>query len=94
MLLRVMFERYIRLFHKNDLKIKIIGTSCILCVHIHWDIFPFMMMSMDAYTDDNGGHASHDTQGSIDLRTSLRTTSSIMMNLGGYKPPGDPHLHM
>ena len=31
------------------------------------------------YDDDDDGHASHDTQRSVDLRTSLRTTSSIIM---------------
>ena len=35
MLLRVMCKSYIRLCHKYDLKMKTIGTSCILCVHIH-----------------------------------------------------------
>jgi len=50
MLLRVMCEQCIGLCHKDDLKMKTTGTSCILCVHIHRDTSPFMMMSTDAYT--------------------------------------------
>lgn len=38
--------------------------------------------------DDNGGHASHDIQGSIDLQMSLQTTSSIMMGPGGVNHLG------
>ena len=34
MLPRVMCELCIGLCHKNDLKMKIIGSSCILCGHI------------------------------------------------------------
>ena len=50
MLLRIMCGRCIGLCHKNDLKIQTIGTSCILCVHIHRVTFPFMMMGTNAYT--------------------------------------------
>ena len=50
MLLRETYEPCIGLCHKDDLKMKTIGTSCILCVHIHWVTSPFMMMSRDAYT--------------------------------------------
>ena len=32
--------------------------------------------------DDNGDHAEHDTEGSADLRMSLRTASSTMMGFG------------
>jgi len=49
MLVRVIYERYIGLCHEDDLKMNTIGTSCILCVHIHRDTSPFMMMSTDAY---------------------------------------------
>ena len=35
------------------------------------------------YDDDDDGHASHDTQGSADLRTSQRTSSLTMMGVGG-----------
>ena len=49
MLPRVMCERCIGLCHKDDLKMKTIRTSCILCIHIHWVTSPFMMMSMDVY---------------------------------------------
>ena len=41
------------------------------------------------YDDD---HASHDTQGSVDLRKSLRTTSSTMMGLGSVNRLGI-HAH-
>ena len=50
MLLRVICERYIALCHKDDLKMKTIGTSCILCVHKHRVTPPFMIMSTNAYT--------------------------------------------
>ena len=33
--------------------------------------------------EDDGDHVMHDTQGSVDLRTSQRTTSSTMMGPGG-----------
>ena len=35
MLLRVIHDQCIGLRHEDDLKMKTIGTSCILCVHIH-----------------------------------------------------------
>ena len=50
MLLRVMCEWWKELHHKHDLKMKTMGTSCILCVHIHRDTFLFMMICTDAYT--------------------------------------------
>ena len=57
---RVMFERCIGLCHQDDLKMKTIGTSCILCVYIHQDTSLFMMMSIDAYTMIKNGHDSHE----------------------------------
>ena len=39
--------------------------------------------------DDEHHHASHGTQGSTDLRTSLWATNSTMMDPGGCEPPGD-----
>ena len=50
MLLRVMCEWCIGLCYNDDLKMNIIGTSCILCRHIYRDTSSFMMMSMNAYT--------------------------------------------
>jgi len=48
MLLRVLCERCIGLCPKDDLKMKTIENSCILCVHMHRDTSQFMMMSADA----------------------------------------------
>ena len=50
MLLIIMCERCIGLCHKDDSKMKTVGTLCILCVHIHRDTFSFMMKSTDTYT--------------------------------------------
>ena len=50
MLPRVICEEYVRLCHMNDFRMKSIGTSCILYLHLHWDTSPFMMMSTDTYT--------------------------------------------
>ena len=49
MLLRVIYEQCKMFYREDDLKMKTIETSCILCVHIHQDTFPFMMMSKDVY---------------------------------------------
>ena len=46
-----------------------------------------------AHDYDDDEHASHDTQGSADLRTSLQTASSTMMGPGRCEPPGDPRSH-
>jgi len=48
-LLSLTYERCTGLCHEDYLKMKIIGVSCILCVHIHRDTSPFMMMSTDEY---------------------------------------------
>ena len=50
MLLRVTCEQCIGLCHKDNLKMKTTGTSCVLCVHIHHVTSLLMRMSTDAYT--------------------------------------------
>ena len=50
MLLRVMCEWCIGLYHKDDLKMKTIRISCNLCFHIHRVTSSFMRMSTDGYT--------------------------------------------
>ena len=50
MLLRVMCEWCIGLCLKDDLKMKTIGTSCILYVNIHRDTSSFMMISLNPHS--------------------------------------------
>ena len=47
--LSVTYKRCIGLCHEDNLKMKVIGTSCIVCVHIRRDTSPFMMMSTNTY---------------------------------------------
>ena len=75
--LRVICERCIRLCHKDDLKMKTIRISCILCAHIHWVTSPFMIMCTDAYTMMMIIIMPHMTR--------LRIASSTMMGLEGCK---------
>ena len=49
LLFNVTYEWCIGLCHKDYLKMKTIGTSCNVSIHIHRDTSPFMIMSTDAY---------------------------------------------
>ena len=94
MLLRVMCEWRIGLCLKDDLKMKTIGTSYILCVHIHRDTSPFMMMSADAHSMMMRVFmGSMILWGSADLRTSLQISLTIE-GPGVREPLGDSHSHV
>ena len=82
MLLRVIYERCIGLCHEDENYRDFIYFACTYTSRY----FPIY--------DDDDEHASHDTQGSADLRTSLRAASSTMMGPGGCELPGDPHMHV
>ena len=83
MLLTVICERYIGLCYIDDLKMKTIGASSILCVHIYPVTSPIYDDEYGrVHYDDDDHHASHDNQESFDFRTSLRTISLTMMAPG------------
>ena len=94
MLLRVMCERCIGLCLKDDLKMKIIGTSCILCVHIYWDTSPVMMMSADAHNKMIRVFIGSMTLwGSANIRTRYKLAWPKRVQ-EVCKPPVDSHSHM
>ena len=67
MLPRVMCERCIGLCHKNDLKMKTIGTSCILYTSGYFLIYDDEYGCVH-YDDDD--HALYNIRGFADLQTS------------------------
>ena len=65
----------------------------LLLLLLFYFVFPGCYNERVRY-DDDGNHVMHVTQGSTDLRTLLRTTSSTMMGLGGCEPPRYSRSHV
>ena len=92
-LLSLTYERCTGLCHEEYLKMKIIGVSCILRVHIHRDTSSFMMMSTDAYAMMMMIMPCMKLNG---LLTSERRYGLLaqLCWVRGWEPSGDLHSHL